>query len=570
MRQPTWWLACSALLGGCYVGVEPGTDEAADAGTGDTGETGEAGDGDGDGDGDALESSRFPRLSHVQWENTVRDLFHLDASTGFSSLFIGDPQSGKFDNQAVDMQVTQTLWSDYQRAAEQVADLVTGDPALLALIVPDDLPQDDADPSVRAKAWIEQFGARAYRRPLAPDEIEAHWQLFQQGVDLYEELDAFTAGVHLSIQAFLQSPYFVYRVEASSEVGEDGLIHLDGYELASKLSYSLWNSMPDDELFAAAAAGELDTTAGVLVQAARLLDDPRAHATIADFHAQLLDQDHYLDLFKSESVFPEFDAEVMGPAMQQETQRFIDAVVFEDEGGLAELLTEPFTYVNGDLAWVYGLEGTYGDEFVRVELDASQRSGLLTQLGFLAANAYAVDPDPIHRGVRTVRNLLCSALPPPPDNVPPLPPLMDGMTNRERVDAHTGAGTCGEGCHSTIINPVGFAFEHFDAIGAWRELDNGLPIDATGTSVLDNQQKSYDGPVELGEVMAQSSQVHACYVGHLLAYAWSREADSSADFQLVAALSERSVAGELSIRDLLLELVGSQTFLTRPAPTGAN
>jgi hypothetical protein len=301
-----------------------------------------------------------------------------------------------------------------------------------------------------------------------------------------------------------------------------------------------------------------------------LLDDPRAHATIADFHAQLLDQDHYLDLFKSESVFPEFDAEVMGPAMQQETQRFIDAVVFEDEGGLAELLTEPFTYVNADLAWVYGLEGSYGDEFVRVELDASQRSGVLTQLGFLAANAYAVDPDPIHRGVRTVRNLLCSALPPPPDNVPPLPPLMDGMTNRERVDAHTGAGTCGEGCHSTIINPVGFAFEHFDAIGAWRELDNGLPIDATGTSVLDNQQKSYDGPVELGEVMAQSAQVHACYVGHLLAYAWSREADSSADFQLVAALSERSVAGELSIRDLLLELVGSQTFSTRPAPTGAN
>lgn len=559
------------MLGGCYVGVDPsGDDDVADAGSGTTeADAGEADAGDGDGDGEALETTRFPRLSHRQWENTVRDLLRLDAETGFSSLFIGDPQGGKFDNQAVDLQVTQTLWSDYQRAAEQVAELVTGDADLLARIVPDDLPDDPNDASVRAKAWIEDFGARAYRRPLTPDEVEAHWQVFAQGVDLYDELDAFTAGVHLTLQVFLQSPHFVYRVEASSEVGEDGRIHLNGYELASKLSYMLWNSMPDDELFAAAAAGELDTTAGVLVQAARLLDDPRAHATIADFHYQLLDQDHYLDLFKSEAVYPEFDAEVMGPAMQQETQRFIDAVIFEDEGGFAELLTEPFTYVNADLAWVYGLEGTYGQEFVRAELDASQRSGILTQLGFLASNAYSVDPDPIHRGVRTVRNLLCTPLPPPPDNVPPLPPLMEGSTNRERVNAHTGPGTCGEGCHSTIINPVGFAFEHYDAIGAWRELDNGLPVDASGEFALDFEIKAYADAVEFGELAAASPQVHACYVGHLLEYAWAREAEASEDFALIADIRDRSVAGELSIRDILLELAGAEAFLTRQV-TGAN
>ncbi|MFV8749632.1 DUF1592 domain-containing protein [Nannocystaceae bacterium ST9] len=564
-----WLTACSLLLPGCYVGVDPADqqeagDEVAESGT-DAGSE----DGTGDGDGDpALETTRFPRLSHRQWENTVQDLFRLDAPTGFSSLFIGDPQSGKFDNTAADLDVTQTLWSDYQRAAEQVAELITGSPDLLSRIVPDDLPDDPGDPSVKAKAWIEQFGARAYRRPLTPDEVEAHWQVFVQGVDLYDELDDFTAGVNLSLQVFLQSPHFLYRVEDGSEPNEDGLIPLDGYELASKLSYMLWNSMPDDELFAAAAAGELDDSAGVLVQAARLIDDPRAHATITDFHAQLLDHDHYLDLFKDAATYPEFDPEIMGPAMQQETQAFIDAVVFADEGGLSELLTEPFTYVNADIAWVYGLEESYGDEFVRVELDASRRSGILTQLGFLAANAYAVDPDPIHRGVHTVRNLLCAALPNPPDNVPPLPPPVAGTTNRERVDAHTGEGTCGAGCHSTIINPVGFAFEHYDAIGAWRDLDNGLPIDASGQFALDFEIKTYADAVEFGQLAAASPQVHACYVGHLIEYAWARDTGAS-DFTLIDDLAARSAAGELSIRQMLLELTQAQGFLTRP-PTGAN
>ncbi len=559
----SWWLACSFALTGCYVGVDPAAQDAGDdvgeSGT-DGADTGTTGDGDGD---PALDTTRFPRLSHRQWENTVRDLFVLDATTGFSSLFIGDPQSGKFDNTASDLDVTQTLWSDYQRAAEQVAELVTSSPDLLSRIVPDDLPENQADPSVKAKAWIEQFGARAYRRPLTAEEIETHWQLFSQGVDLYTDLDDFTAGVNLSIQAFLQSPQFLYRIEAGSEPNQDGLIPLSGYELASKLSYMLWNSMPDAELFAAAGAGELDTSAGVLVQAARLLDDPRAHETIADFHAQLLDHDHYLDLFKSDSVYPEFDSEVMGPAMQRETQAFIDAVVFADEGGFAELLTEPFTYVNADIAWVYGLTDTYGDEFVRADLDASQRSGILTQLGFLASNAYSVDPDPIHRGVRTVRNLLCTPLPNPPDNVPPLPPTMAGTTNRERVDNHTGEGTCGAGCHSSIINPIGFSFEHYDAIGGWRDLDNGLPIDASGSFALDFEVKTFDDAIELGQIAANSPQVHACYVGHLIEYAWARDTGAT-DQTLIDDLAGRSVAGDLSIRDLLIELTQAQGFLTRP------
>jgi hypothetical protein len=566
---PALALALACVLPACYVGVDQTANEAGEGGTADEGMDAGDGDGEGDGDGDetALESTRFARLSHLQWENTVRDLFYLTDHTGFSSLFIGDPSSGKFDNTAIDLDVTSTLWADYQRAAEQVADLVVGDPQLLAAIVPADLPADPNDPSVQARAWIEQFGARAYRRPLTAAEVDAHWYLFEQGVDLYEQLDFFSAGVHLSIQAFLQSPHFVYRVESSEAVGDDGLIHLSGFEIASKLSYMLWNSMPDQLLFEAAAAGELDTTGGVLVEAARMLDDPRARDMVRDFHAQLLDFDHYHDLFKDPGFYPLFDAEIMGPAMQRETELFVEAVVFEDQGGLAQLLTAPFSFVNQDTAYVYGLGDGFGPEFERVDLDPTQRSGILTQMGFLAANAYAVDPDSIHRGVSVVRNLLCAPLPPPPDNVPPLPPTM-GNTNRERVEAHTGDGTCGEGCHSTIINPVGFAFEHYDAIGQWRELDNGFAIDASGSFPFDGELRSYADAVEFGQVAASARSVHACYVGHLLEYAYAREA-AATEQAIVDDLAVRSQGGSLSIAALLLELTQTQSFMTRqPLETG--
>ena len=167
-------LALVCALPACYLGVEVPADSAGDDGTG--AETGGV-EGDGDGDGEQsqpFETTRFARLSHGQWENTVRDLFALPAQTGFSDLFIGDPSSGKFDNDAAALDVTPTLWADYQRAAEQVADYVTADALLLAAIVPDDLPDDAGDSSVRAKAWIEGFGARAYRRPLTSAEVDAH------------------------------------------------------------------------------------------------------------------------------------------------------------------------------------------------------------------------------------------------------------------------------------------------------------------------------------------------------------------------------------------------------------
>jgi hypothetical protein len=257
-----------------------------------------------------LDTSRFPRLSHLQWENSVQDLLYLAQPSGLSASFTGDPLGGIFDNNESSLLVTPGLWADYQLAAEQLSVLVTSDAAKLAKLVPAGAPADAAG---RAQAFIESFGMRAYRRPLTPAEITGYLALFAKGKDLVDGPDDFAKGARLTLQAFLQSPYFVYRVEASS-AALGATIPLSDFELATKLSYMLWNTMPDDALFAAAKSGKLATTEGVLAQATRLLDDDRARVMVASFHHQLFQYDHYDDLTKDPTLFPDFN-----PALEHRT-----------------------------------------------------------------------------------------------------------------------------------------------------------------------------------------------------------------------------------------------------------
>ena len=204
---------------------------------------------------------RFPRLSHAQWERTIQDLFHLDAPTGLSSSFTQDPLGGKaFDNNESSLQVTPGLWADYQRAAEEIATLVTSDQTLLSRILPADLP---SDPAAKKTAFLKSFGQRAFRRPLTAAEVTRFSALFDAAPPLDPGADTFVAGVRLAIEAFLQSPSFVYRPEIGGTPRADGKIPLSGFEVASRLSYALWNTMPDDALFASAQTGKLDTPAGV-------------------------------------------------------------------------------------------------------------------------------------------------------------------------------------------------------------------------------------------------------------------------------------------------------------------
>ncbi|WP_437825627.1 DUF1592 domain-containing protein [Sorangium sp. So ce1153] len=526
-----------------------------------TGSLGAPDEGDGPLPGGAAASqvaarSMFPRLSHAQWENTVRDLLRLDDRPGLSASFTTDPLGGVFDNNEAALLVTPGLWGDYQRAAEELAALVTDDEAKLDRLVPADLP---AEPDARGEAFVERFGERAFRRPLTAEERDTYLALFRRGKELFDGEDPFVAGVRAALEAFLQSPHFVYRVELGAGPAKGGLIPLSGYEVATKLAYLFWNTMPSDELLAAAEAGELSTSEAVRAHAERMLEDPRAREVVGAFHRQLYDHEQYHDLNKDQALYPEFVPE-MGDDMQREAELFVEHIVFDKEGGLTDLLTSRTAFVNDHLAAVYGVDGEFSDDFKQVELDEAERSGLLTRLGFLAAKATARQPDSIHRGVFVNLRILCASLPPPPDNATGLPPG-EKATNRERVEAHTGKGTCGAACHGTMINPAGFAFEHYDAIGKYRTTDNGVPVNAADTYTLGGEPRSYADAIEFSRVLAESSEAHACYARRWVEFAQGREVGAK-DRQLIDELGEASHGGA-STKELILQIVSSASFLAR-------
>lgn len=499
-------------------------------------------------------SSRFPRLSHDQYENTVRDLLRLDSTPGVTGTYLGDATSTTFDNNGNELYVGEALWGDYQRGAEQLAQRVTTDPAALARITPDGAAGDP-------RRFVEGFGLRAHRRPLTGEETDAYVALFARGATAFPEMDPFAGGARVVLEAMLQSPHFLYRVELSTaRSGET--IPLSAYEMASRLSYALWNTMPDDALFAAAESGDLTDVEGIRAQAARMLDHENASDTVASFHFQLLDMHKYADVTRSTMLFPEFTP-ALRQSMVDETQSFVHHVIFEERGGLERLLTAPYTFVDAELATVYGLDGTFGDTPERVDLDPTERAGLLTQVGFLAANASSTDPDAIHRGVFVNHRILCAPLPPPPMMVPPLPADDTGMrTMRERIDLHTGPGTCGASCHGTMINPIGFAYEHYDALGRWRDQDRGQPVDSAAEYDFGGAVVDYGDAVELASVIASQPMAHRCYVRHWLEYAYGRP-PSSRDSQLIARVGRASLEDGTSVRDILIELVASDAFRTR-------
>lgn len=505
--------------------------------------------------------SRFPRLSHRQWENTVQDLFYLSAPTGLSQSFYPDALGGKaFDNNESQLQVTPELWSDYEKAAEEVATLVTSDPAKLAKILPANLP---TDPAAKKAAFLQTFGARAFRRPLTAAELTTYGAIFDAGpANDPQNADPFAASVRYAIEAMLQSPSFLYRGELSSTVSADGLIHLGPYEVATKLSYTLWNTMPDDELFAAAQSGQLSTKEGIKARLQGMLDDPRSRATLVSFHHQLYDIDDYVHLVdKDPALYPGWDKAAVAD-MQKEVDLYVASIVVDGGGGLKELLTSSSTFVNARLAKIYGLDpsGRTDTDFQPASLDPSQRPGLFTRSGFLAWKGTAAGPDTIMRGVFLNRKVLCQALGDPPPAAAGAK-LGAEKTDRQRVEALTGKGTCGESCHGTYIDPIGYAFETFDAIGQWRTQDAGEPIDASSTFPFDGTPQSFQGIADMTSLVASSEQANRCYAKYWLEYAYGRDSQAK-DQKLIDALATISKNGG-STRQIVLELLSSDSFLTR-------
>ena len=483
---------------------------------------------------------RFVRLTHEQWENSVKDVLKLPERSGLSSGFVPDPPEGKFENNERALYVGGNLRSDYQRAAETLAETVARSASALARL-------GSADDIT---GFIESLGRRAYRRPLTDEEQATYEALFASGKTFFESGDDFADGAELVIGTMLQSPHFVYRVELSPD-GE----RLSGYELAAKLSFLLRNTTPDESLLGAAEAGELDTQEGLTSIAREMLSANASAGALERFHTTLFGLKRYESIAKDEALFPAY-SEAVNASLLAADLRFFERV-YQGGFGLREILTSNVAYVDELTAPFYGLSA--GRELEEVRL-ADNRPGFLTRVGFLAYNATLRDPDPIHRGVDINNKLLCAKLEPPAGQIPPLPPFDPGQTNRERVIGHTGSGTCA-GCHLKIINPLGFALENFDAMGQLRTTDNGKPVDTSGEYEFGDSTMTFAGIEDLAELLAESQQAHGCYAANLTEFALARDI-AAGEGELVTELQRMSLEENTSIQDILLTMVKDPVFST--------
>lgn len=491
-------------------------------------------------------TSAYPRLSHRQWALAAQDLLALDSPPDVSAFSKDAPAATGFDNTGGQLEVSQTLWEDYQKASEALAASVAADSSKLSSLLPADLP---ADPQQQAEAIVARLGERAFRRPLTTDEIASFSALFQQGTSLYPGRDALSAGSELTLQALMQSPAFIYRPENANDADADGVAPLSDHEIATRLSFMLWDAPPDRQLAAAANAGALHTQEQIVEQAERMLDDPRSADKLLEFHRQLLELRRY------DTRSPAGLPAGIGATLRAETEQFIRASLVDDAGSFADLMTASFSFVNRDTAALYGLSGSFGDELTRTELEPAERAGLLTQPGFLMARSG--DTAPILRGVFVNLKLLCADLPPPPVFSPP---TMSGVTRRERIESITGKGTCGEGCHAAIINPAGYPLEYFDNEGRYRTQDNGKSVDGTSSYAFLDGTRDVDGPVQWADAIATSSQAHACYVRHWLEFGLGRPYDADEDAALVERVAKASREEGRSVQQLLTMLVQSPSF----------
>lgn len=506
---------------------------------------------------DGIEPGDAPirRMTRTEYDNTVRDL--LGDTTDPARDFVPEEEALGFNNQAKTLGVTQILAEEYMEASEKIAAravqklpaLVGCDPAKIG---------DDAC----ASTFIASFGERAFRRPLEKDEVSRLMGVFDWG----RQQNDFATGIRLVVEAMLQSPHFLYRVELGMpDPVAPGVVKLTPWETASRLSYLLWNSMPDDQLFAAAEQGKLSSPADVEAQARRMLDDPRARHAVENFDFQWLGLRNIETLNKDPKTYPDYDPSLR-PLWRNETLAFLDYVVFDGEGDLGTMLTAPYSMMNEQLASFYGVSGLKGAGFQRVELDPKQHAGFLTQASVLAVNAKPNQSSPVHRGKFVREQLLCQLLPPPPNNIQIKAPDPDpNATTRERFSEHSTNPACA-GCHH-LMDPIGFGFESYDGVGKWRDSDQGLPIDASG-AIYESEDVDgpFDGPVELAHKLAESDQVRACVVKQWFRFGYGR-AEEKADSCSLSKIQEAFRASGYNIKELLVALTQTDAFLYRRAVT---
>jgi hypothetical protein len=500
-------VGCAVLwcVGACYRGGD-GTRDVGDTGVGSEG-TSPASESGSTGDAPMEDVAAGPTglrlLTPTQYRNSVIDILGDVAA----------PAVGQWRSSIAAAQggVAAAGVEDYEEAALAVTAEIFGDPTK-RMTLTGCTPTASADDAC-VREVIARIGRRAWRRPLDDDEL-ARWTAVAASSAALLDGDAWL-GLQHAIAGLLQSPSFLYRVELGTPVSADDplFVRLDGYELASRLSYLVWNTTPDDELLDAVAAGELDDDAGLEAQIDRLFASPRATEGMVQLFVDMLDLDALLYLQKDAALLPAFTPTI-GPAMREELVRVITDTVIEQRD-YRRLLDTNEGHVDAELAALYGIAGTFGADFTPTPLPAG-RGGLLTFAGYLAINSGEASTSPTIRGLTVRRMLMCQDIPPPPPGVEAeLPEPGDGSptTKRQQLEQHATDPNCAS-CHK-FTDPIGLSLEHFDALGGWRATDQGLAIDPSG----DLDGVPFADAVALGALLADHPQTGDCVVRNLYRYA---------------------------------------------------
>jgi len=417
-------------------------------------------------------------------------------------------------------------------------------------------PSATAEQETCARKIISTLARRAYRRPVTDHDVESLLHLYRAASS---EGD-FESGLGAALQAILVSPEFLFRIERDPEnVAPGKAYRVSDVELASRLSFFLWSSIPDDELLDLAEQGKLQDTAMLERQVRRMLADARSKALVENFAGQWLYLRNLRQVSPDQRVFPDFDEELR-QAFQQETQLLFESMLREDRSAL-ELLQADYTFVNERLARHYGIPNVYGSHFRRVALTDPARRGLLTQGSFLTVTSHANKTSPVRRGKWVLENLLGTPPPPPPPNVPALEEKNKQgkpLTMREQMAQHRDNPACAS-CHK-MMDPIGFAFENFDAVGRWRTTELNVPIDASGV-LYDGTR--FQGPVEFRQVLLNhSEQFIRTLTEKLLTYALGREVEYY-DAPAVRRITKEAAPSDYRWSSLILQIVKSAPFQMR-------
>jgi hypothetical protein len=525
------------------------------------------------------------RLNRTEYNNTIRDLIGLDLHP--ADDFPADDSGHGFDNNADVLSLPPLLVEKYLAAAEIAVDAVFRDEAARSrllnpppdrvplefrkIVLPqrdhgkrlvlskDDLPPPDpaAEEIQRAYPILMAFTDRAYRRPATHDEVNRLLRFVEDALRNGEKAED---GIRVAFQAILCSPNFLFRIEHGADADTR---RVNDFELATRLSYFLWSSCPDEELFAHAARGALRQGNNLLRQVQRMLRDPKSRALAENFAGQWLQTRGLKDFTPDPPRFPDFD-EPLRAAMIRETELFFDAVVREDRR-ILDFLEGDFTFVNERLAKHYKFDGIQGSEFRRVSLTGTSRRGVITQAGVLAVTSNPTRTSPVKRGRWLLDNILGASPPGPPPGVEQLKESRDASvaTLRQRMELHRTNPNCAA-CHAAM-DPLGFGLESFDAIGAARTHDGSFPVDTSG--VLPDG-RTCEGSAGLRAVLLERREQFArCLAEKLLTYALGRGLERG-DRRSVADIAHKLVSNEYRFSALVLAIIHSEPFQTRTSRGG--